>query len=201
MKLRTMSMVGLALLLASAVAAQTKVAGKMQCPKPEVVGTAEAGDQTGHRLTLEKNSCTWSTPMEMVGEKSKDGAYVAFSENSPTRASTAGTYVGNMDNGDKFYLSFHWAVVKDGKPKSWIEHVKGTWVFTGGTGKLKGIRGKGTYTATEDENGGVVNMEGEYAMPAGRAGSEPEPSTRSCNDRHAQDAPSKSGNISPAFSR
>ena len=166
MKLRTMSMVSLALLLASAVAAQTKVAGKMQCPKPEVVGTAEAGDQTGHRLTLEKNSCTWSTPMEMVGEKSKDGAYVAFSENSPTRASTAGTYVGNMDNGDKFYLSFHWAVVKDGKPKSWIEHVKGTWVFTGGTGKLKGIRGKGTYTATEDENGGVVNMEGEYAMPA-----------------------------------
>ena len=111
MKLRTMSMVGLALLLASAVVAQTKVAGKMQCPKPEVVGTAEAGDQTGHRLTLEKNSCTWSTPMEMVGEKSKDGAYVAFSENSPTRASTAGTYVGNMDNGDKFYLSFHWAVV------------------------------------------------------------------------------------------
>jgi hypothetical protein len=74
-----------------------------------------------------------------------------------------------MDNGDKFYLSFDWAVVKDGKPKSLIDHVKGAWVFTGGTGKLKGIRGKGTYTATEAENGGVVNMEGEYAMPAARA--------------------------------
>jgi len=166
MKLRIVSMVGLALLFASAVAAQTKVAGKMQCPKPEVVGTAEAGDQAGHRLTLEKNTCTWSTPMEMVGEKSKDGTYVAFSEASPTRASTTGTYVGNMDNGDKFYLSFHWAVVKDGKPKSWIEGVKGTWAFTGGTGKLKGIRGTGWYTATEDENGGVVDMEGEYAVPA-----------------------------------
>jgi hypothetical protein len=166
MKLHIVSTVGLALLFASAVAAQTKVAGKMQCPKPEVVGTAEAGDQAGHRLTLERNTCPWSTPMEMMGEKSKDGTYVAFSENSPTRASTNGTYVGNMDNGDKFYLSFHWAVVKDGKSKSWIEHVKGTWVFTGGTGKLKGISGKGTYTASEDETGGVVSMEGEYAVPA-----------------------------------
>jgi hypothetical protein len=47
--------------------------------------------------------------MEMMGEKSKDGTYVAFSEKSQTQASTNGTYVGNMDNGDKFYLSFHWA--------------------------------------------------------------------------------------------
>jgi hypothetical protein len=162
MKIRIASMFGLALLVTSAVTAQTKIAGKMQCPKPEVVGTVEAGDQAGHRLTLERNNCPWSTPMEMLGEKSKDGTYVAFSENSPTRASTRGTYVGNMENGDKFYLSFDWSVVKDGKPKSVIESVKGTWAFTGGTGKLEGIRGKGTYTATEGETGGVVNMEGEY---------------------------------------
>ncbi len=165
MKLRIVSRMAVALLFASALAAQTKVAGKQQCPKPEVVGTELAGDQAGHRLTLEKNTCTWSTPMEIVGEKSKDGTYVAFSENSSTRASTAGTYVGNMANGDKFYLSFRWAVVKDGKPKSSIERVKGTWAFTGGTGKLEGIEGKGTYTATEDENGGVVDMEGEYLVP------------------------------------
>jgi hypothetical protein len=107
--------------------------------------------------------------MEMVGEKSKDGTYVAFSENSPTRASTRGTYVGNMENGDKFYLNFSWAVVKDGKPRSVIESVKGTWAFTGGTGKLEGIKGKGTYTASEDETGGVVSFEGEYSVPAAAA--------------------------------
>jgi hypothetical protein len=49
-----------------------------------------------------------------------------------------------MENGDKFHLDFDWAVVKDGKPKSVIESVKGTWAFTGGTGKLEGIRGRGT---------------------------------------------------------
>jgi hypothetical protein len=41
-----------------------------------------------------------------------------------------------MENDDKFFLDFDWAVVKDGKPKSVIESVKGTWAFTGGTGKL-----------------------------------------------------------------
>ena len=70
-----------------------------------------------------------------------------------------------MENGDKFFLSFDWAVVKDGKPKSVIESVKGAWALTGGTGKLEGIKGKGTYTASEDETGGVVSMEGEYTTP------------------------------------
>lgn len=164
MKLRRVSMVGWALLLTSVVGAQTKLTGKEQCPKPEVVGTAEAGDKAGHTLTLEKNTCTWSTPLEMAGGKSKDGTSVAFSEMSSTRATTSGTYVGNMDSGDKFYVSFHdSAVVKDGKPQG----VKGTWAYTGGTGTLKGITGKGTYTVTLNEDGsGVVDVEGEYAVPA-----------------------------------
>ena len=49
---RIVSMVGLGLLFASAVAAQTKIAGKMQCPKPEVVGTVEAGDETGQQVDI-----------------------------------------------------------------------------------------------------------------------------------------------------
>jgi hypothetical protein len=32
--------------------------------------------------------------------------------------------------------------------------------------KAEGITGKCTYTATENENGGVVDVEGEYAVPA-----------------------------------
>jgi hypothetical protein len=53
--------------------------------------------------------------------------------------------------------------VKDGKPQP----SKGTWSYTGGTGKLKGITGKGTYTVTPNaDGGGVVDVEGEYAIPA-----------------------------------
>jgi|SRR5208282_1801506 len=165
MKLRIVSMIGLALLFASAVGAQTKVTGKQQCPKGEVVGTADAGDKAGHTMQLVKSgTCTWATPMEMEGAKSKDGSSLAFLETTSARATSAGTYVGNMENGDKFFVSFHdSAAVKDGKPQA----AKGTWAYTGGTGKLKGITGKGTYTVTPNADGtSVVDVEGEYAVPA-----------------------------------
>ena len=161
MKVRTASVVVLAFLFASAAAAQIKVAGKQHCPKPLALATTEAGDEAGHTMTLEKATCTWLIPFQMVGEKSKEGTFVAFSERSSTHAATNGTYVGTMDSGDKFYVRFHWATLKDRDPGS----VKGDWAFTGGTGKLKGITGKGTYTATENDNGGEVNMEGEYSVP------------------------------------
>ncbi len=164
MKLRMVSMMGLALLFASPAGAQTKIAGKQQCPKPEVVGTADAGDKAGHTLSLVKYTCTWGTPLEMAGGKSKDGTTVAFAEMTGTRATTTGTYVGNMDNGDKFFVSIHdSAAVKNGKPQV----AKGTWAYTGGNGKLKGITGKGTYTVTlNDDGSAVVDVEGEYAVPA-----------------------------------
>lgn len=162
MNVRTVILVVLVFFFASALAAQVKVAGKQYCPKPRALATVEAGDEDGHRMTLEKSSCTWLTPFEMVGERATEGTFVAFSEASPRRAATNGTYIGSTDNGDKFYLEFHWATLKDGTPP---ETVKGYWEFTGGTGKLKGISGNGTYTATENENGGEANMEGQYSVP------------------------------------
>ena len=64
----------------------------------------------------------------------------------------------------QFFVSFRdSAAVKAGQPGE----AKGTWSYTGGTGKLKGITGKGTYTATNNADGtSVVDVEGEYAIPA-----------------------------------
>jgi hypothetical protein len=161
MNMRTLSVLVLIFFLSSSLSAQTKVAGRQHCPKPRALATAEAGDEAGHTMTLEQSTCTWLTPFEIAGEKATEGTFVAFSEASSTRAATNGTYVGNMAGGDKFYISFHWSTLKDGHP----ELVKGYWAFTGGTGKLKGLTGKGTYTATENETGGEVNWEGEYSVP------------------------------------
>ncbi len=80
-------------------------------------------------MTLEDNTCAWLTPLKMAGDIAKDGTFVAFSEASRHRAATNGTYVGNMDNGDKFYIEFHWVNLKDGTPS---ETIKGYWAFTGG---------------------------------------------------------------------
>jgi hypothetical protein len=40
-----------------------------------------------------------------------------------------------------------------------------TWTFTGGTGKLRGLTGKGTCNGTFDASGaGVFDVVGEYSM-------------------------------------
>ena len=99
MKLRIVSVVTLALFLASAVTAQIKIAGLQHCPKPRALATAEPGDEAGHTMTLDKSTCTWLTSLEMVGERSKEGTFVAFSETTSTRAATRGTYVGTISIG------------------------------------------------------------------------------------------------------
>jgi hypothetical protein len=162
MSIRTLTVVVLCFSLVTTVAGQTKIAGKQHCPKPQALATAEPGDEAGHSMTLEKSTCTWTIPFEMAGETATVGTFIAFSESSLHRAATNGTYVGSMENGDQFYIEFHWINLKNGTP---AETVKGYWAFTGGTGKLKGIAGKGTYIATENENGGEANMEGEYSVP------------------------------------
>jgi hypothetical protein len=162
MNMHTVTVVVFVFFFAATLAGQTKVAGKQHCPKPQALATAEPGDEAAHTMTLEKSTCTWLIPFEMAGERATAGTFVAFSESSLHRAATNGTYVGSMENGDQFYIEFHWTNLKNGTP---AETVKGYWAFTGGTGKLKGITGKGAYTATENENGGEANMEGEYSVP------------------------------------
>jgi hypothetical protein len=47
-----------------------------------------------------------------------------------------------------------------------IESAEGTWSFAGGTGKLKGIKGKGTYKGKGAPDGSATyEVEGEYEMP------------------------------------
>ena len=40
----------------------------------------------------------------------------------------------------------------------------GTWSFTCGTGKLKGVKGKGTFKAFENADAGGFEMEGDYSL-------------------------------------
>jgi hypothetical protein len=54
---------------------------------------------------------------------------------------------------------------KDGKPDA----AEGSWSYTGGTGKLKGLKGKGTFTGKAAADGTVTyEVEGEYTLPAAK---------------------------------
>ena|ERR1700722_13841380 len=163
MKIRIMTVAGLAFMLASAVGAQTKFSGTVQCPKPDPNYTVDAGDHPGHSFNLSKGSCKWGADTQINGMKITDDTGVETGESSATKTTTTGIRVVTMENGDKFFAAVHdSSPVKDGKPTD----IEGMFTITGGTGKMKGIKGHGTYKVIPAADGTAsVAVEGEYTMP------------------------------------
>ena len=143
--------------------AQTKISGTGTCGKADAQHVVEVGDRAGHMLVLIKDSCTWTTPIEMAGLKSKTYTGAIAVDATGGTSQDRGYVVMIMDNGDKAFIRFQGTTTtKEGGAHSG----EGTWSYTGGTGKLKGLKGKGTYKssgatadATEDQ------VEGEYTLP------------------------------------
>lgn len=164
MKQRLLSAFILGLAVPSITAAQTKISGTLSCAKPDPAYSLEVGDHAGHALALAKFACTWTKPLEVDSVASKDGTDVTTSNIHGTKEDTSGYHVSNMANGDKTFVRFSGVdtMTKDGKPVA----VEGTWSYIGGTGKFKGIKGKGTYKGKAEANGNMVSeVEGEYTLP------------------------------------
>jgi hypothetical protein len=163
MKVRILLSMSIGFALAAAAAAQTKVSGVIQCGNPE--GHAvDIGDRPNHTMNVSKVSCTWTKAMDMAGSQTKDGFSASAEETTGDKSSGSGFHWGNMSNGDKYYVRFEGTTTwKDGKPQS----AEGTWRYAGGTGKLKGIRGKGTYKCAAPNADGSMSydVEGEYQIP------------------------------------
>ncbi len=126
--------------LAPLLSAQTKISGTAQCGKSDPMHTIEVGDRPGHSVSISKVSCTWTKPWEIDGVRDKEGTSVAYEDIKGNRSNGHGYFIGTMGNGDKYYVSFHEnSILKDGA----LESAQGKWSFTGGTGRLKGIKGGG----------------------------------------------------------
>jgi len=156
----------LAVALATSAAAKTKTSGTVSCAKPDPAYSIEVGDQAGHALSISKSACTWTKPMEIAGLKTTAGHDVTYGNASGAEVKGSGYHVSNMSNGDKMYVRFKGKdTMKDGKPAT----TEGTWSYTGGTGKLEGIQGKGTYKGQADADGNmIVEVEGDYELPAAK---------------------------------
>lgn len=154
--------------VAMTAGAQTKFAGTQTCSKSDPMYSIDVADQPGHGLMLHKSSCTYKTPVEIGGIKSKDAVDVATSEMRGMKMTDNGYNTSTMENGDKFTVHY-WGnatAAKDGSAT-----FSGKWTFVSGTGKLKGIKGGGTYKGTGNADGaGSVDIEGEYTLaPAAAA--------------------------------
>jgi hypothetical protein len=157
---------GLVLLIACAIAlpasAQTKIAGKQTCAKPDTQQSIDVGDTAGHAVMVQKASCKWDTPIEIEGAKAVSSNDVSAGEAWGASVTQHGYNMGTMDNGDKFNVKYSGSmkVGKDGTAT-----FDGKWTFVSGTGKLKGIKGGGTYKGTGTADGaGTVDIEGDYTI-------------------------------------
>jgi hypothetical protein len=163
MRLKTLLSFLVVFALAAGASAQTKVSGTLQCAKPDQQQAIAVGDRPNHSFAISQTKCTWTKPLEMAGIQTKEDVYTGFNEVSGNRARGQLYGVVTMTNGDKYYVRGQGSTtMKDGVPES----AEGTWSFAGGTGKLKGLKGKGTYKGKGAPDGtSTYEVEGEYELP------------------------------------
>ena len=162
MRIKSVLVFLFAVALASTALAGTKISGSSQC-KADPPAPVAIPDQPNHAFAIVKAQCTWPAPMTMASVQTKSGEETIQSEMTGNEASDHGYYVGTMSNGDKFTVKFAGTGhSKDGKPVSG----EGNWSFVDGTGKLKGLKGSGTYKATANPDGTTTaKIDGEYLVP------------------------------------
>jgi hypothetical protein len=161
LKTRFVSFLLLGLLVAAGLSAQTKASGSCQC-KGDPASPVALTDMPNHSFAVGKAQCTW-TNFVVAGGQAKDGTSTDLDEISGDTISVRGYHVATMTNGDTWVAKYEGSgKLKDGKPVSG----EGTWSFTSGTGKLKGIKGKGTYKGTANADGSMTyQVDGEYSLP------------------------------------
>lgn len=140
--------------------AQMKETSSGKCSKPDVQQSIPAGDKPGHVFTLAQGKC--ASMGEIGGVASKEGAFSEHGETAGNRSKSSGVFVETYDNGDKIFYTYQaTATLKDGAMQSG----QNKYQMTGGTGKMKGIKGSGTCTTTGNSGGGLdYTCTGEYTL-------------------------------------
>jgi hypothetical protein len=159
MRLKTFLLFLIIFALAAVASAQTKMSGTELCTKPDQEYSIQVGDRPNHTYVIQQGKCSWTKPMEIAGIQGKEGVYTGFIEISGDTGRARGTYVETMANGDKAYYRYQGTSnLKDGLGEE-------KWQLVRGTGKLKGVKAKGTckYKVAEDRSG-TFDCEGEYEL-------------------------------------
>lgn len=156
------ALVVLMLALTLGASARTKVSGTSHCAKPDPQHVLPVTGMDGHSLAVEQFKCTWTKPMELAGLQSKDGVSTDTNDISGNTGRSRGYHISTMSNGDLMRVSYSGnSTMKDGA----LVTLKGTWSYIGGTGKLKGVKGKGTFDCKADGDGVTCEIEGDYSLP------------------------------------
>lgn len=142
------------------ISAQSKYSSSGTCAKADVEHTVPAGDQPGHAFMVAQGKCT--SEGELAGAMSKEGAFSEHRDVTASRIKAWGVYVETYDSGDKVFYNYQLSVAaRDGAMQSG----KGTFEATSGTGKMEGIKAKGTCTYSPGKEGASnYSCTGEYTL-------------------------------------
>jgi hypothetical protein len=157
-------LLSLATLTLSALAsAQTPMSGTVLCAKPDQVQKIDIGDRPNHSYAISQGKCTWTKPMMIANIPTKEDVITNWDETFNYGARVRGYAVGTMENGDKFTAR---TLGRDSYKNGNFQSTQGTWTFSSGTGKLKGIRGGGAFTGKPNPDGSlIIEVVGQYTLP------------------------------------
>jgi hypothetical protein len=137
---------------------------KSVCGASAVHQTVVINDDRQHSVSLDQRPCRSDAPIEIGGLTGTEYVVYGVDDVQDGQSVDRGYVVGTMKNGDRYFLKYQGAATMKGNAP---DHLEGTWTFTGGSGRLKDLRGGGTYTAKPTTNG--VGMEfviqGDYELP------------------------------------
>jgi hypothetical protein len=157
---------GCVLASAASAAAQSKFVGKCSQGKPDPNHVVVVDDRPHHALVLAKATCTWSAG-EVAGDALKDEVDTVMSDMTGATSRDRGYGVGSTASGDKYYVRFDGTTTYKGEAPSTATC---NFTFTGGTGKLRGLTGKGTCTGTYDASGvAAFDVVAEYSIAPPKA--------------------------------
>ena len=155
-----------ALALTSSALAQTKISGSLDCDKGDPKYMIPVPDREGFAFVMDQNKCTWPKHSPVEGLQPKEFINTRFNEVTGASTRTTAAGVSRYDNGDRLYTR------STGTAELKALTSSGKWTISGGTGKLSGIKGGGTYTckmkSAEPGAGYTCEVEGEYTLPAAK---------------------------------
>jgi hypothetical protein len=140
--------------------AQTKMTISGTCSKPDVQQNVAVPDQPGHTFMLAQGKC--ASKGEVGGAMSKEGVFTEHAEAKGSGMKTWGVFVETYDSGDKIYYTYQTTgTTKDGA----FQGGSNKYQISGGTGKMKGIKGSGGCKLTPTADGGLdYSCSGEYTL-------------------------------------
>src|SRR5436190_217547 len=97
---------GLTLLGAQTLGAQTKLSGAGTCAKPDVAHTIAIGDRPNHSFTISQTRCRWTKPFAIAGLRSKGGTAVQSDELSDSTSQFHGYFLDIMSEGNQAYYRY-----------------------------------------------------------------------------------------------